>query len=136
MQRPSQHFFHDLLYAVFYRLASSLSRLRTAFSGGSCRHTFEPLHLDCHSLTTTLLLTHPALSARWYKSLQQQDPHSPEYVTRLKDEVPLINLMQARPHTYIECRLSFENSPAAEETTAPYAQGLSGGGSVRLSLAA
>ena len=26
---------------------------------------------------------------------RRQDPHSPEYVQRLKDEVPLVNLMQA-----------------------------------------
>jgi len=34
------------------------------------------------------------LDDEFYKSLQLLEPHAPEYVARLKDEVPLVNLMQ------------------------------------------
>lgn len=45
-------------------------------------------------MTSNVLSYLERLDDEFYKSLQLQDPHRPEYVTRLKDEVPLVNLMQ------------------------------------------
>ena len=48
----------------------------------------------------------------FYKSLQLADPHTPDYVTRLKDEVPLVNLMQDTL-AYYDSKLSALASAAA-----------------------
>jgi translation initiation factor 3 subunit C len=45
-------------------------------------------------MTSNVLSYLERLDDEFYKSLQLQDPHRPEYVARLKDEVPLVNLMQ------------------------------------------
>lgn len=45
-------------------------------------------------MTGSILSYLERLDDEFYKSLQLADPHSAEYVARLKDEVPLVNLMQ------------------------------------------
>ncbi|EOD08410.1 hypothetical protein EMIHUDRAFT_465598 [Emiliania huxleyi CCMP1516] len=45
-------------------------------------------------MTSNVLSYLERLDDEFYKSLQLQDPHQPAYVARLKDEVPLVNLMQ------------------------------------------
>merc|ERR1740139_1805135 len=44
-------------------------------------------------LTGSVLSYLERLDDEFYKSLQALDPHQQEYITRLKDEVPLVNLM-------------------------------------------
>jgi len=45
-------------------------------------------------MTSNVLSYLERLDDEFYKSLQLCDPHQPAYVARLKDEVPLVNLMQ------------------------------------------
>ena len=59
------------------------------------------------------------LDDEFYKSLQLQDPHTPEYVARLKDEVPLVNLMQDTL-AYYDGKLELENLDPAEVTAPPH----------------
>ena len=57
------------------------------------------------------------LDDEFYKSLQLQDPHTPDYVARLKDEVPLVNLMQDTLAYYDgKCSLSGLEHEEAELT--------------------
>jgi len=54
----------------------------------------EFLDTGVTQMTSNVLSYLERLDDEFYKSLQLQDPHRPEYVARLKDEVPLVNLMQ------------------------------------------
>ena len=52
------------------------------------------IHAPSRSAQGNVLSYLERLDDEFYKSLQLLEPHAPEYVARLKDEVPLVNLMQ------------------------------------------